>query len=97
MRETRTSGSVGALGAVPQGYPTFGIQPLRGSRSKSRRSPEVNGWSHIHGHAGDAAVVSAVRSGGDSTAFVGHSGVAGAAPLMAKPLCAKRSLAFLAG
>jgi len=64
----------------------FGIQPLRGSRSKSRRSPEVNGWSHIHGHTGDAAVVSIIRSGGDSTAFVRHSEVARVAPLMAEPL-----------
>ena len=66
----------------------FGIQPLRGSRSKSRRSPEVNGWPHIHGHAGDAAVVSTIRCGGDSTALVRRSEVAGAAPLMAEPICA---------
>ncbi len=58
----------------------FGIQPLRGLRSKPRRNPEMNGWPHINGHSGDADAVSTVRSGGNSVAFVEHPEVAEGAP-----------------
>jgi hypothetical protein len=47
----------------------------------------MNGWPHINGHAGDADVVSTVRSAGNGIAFVEHSAVVGWAPLMAVPMC----------
>ncbi len=53
---------------------------------KPCRNPEMNKWPHINGHAGDAGVVSTVRSGGKDVAFVGRSEVVKGAPLMAKPI-----------
>ena len=63
-----------------------GIQPLRGLRSKPRHNPEMTEWLHIKSHAGDAGVVSTVRSDGKDVAFVERPEVEGA-PLIAKPLC----------
>jgi len=62
------------------------------SRSKPRRNPEMNGWPHINGHAGDADVVSTVFSSGNSITFVECSEVAEWAPLMAVPLCGFQEL-----
>jgi len=45
----------------------------------------------------DAAAVSVVRSGRKVDSFADRQQLAQGAPLMRKTLCAKRSLAFLAG
>ena len=58
----------------------FDMEPRWGSRSKPRHNPEMNGWPHINGHAGDADVVSTVRSAGNGIAFVGRPEVVGWAP-----------------
>ncbi len=65
----------------------FGIGSPLGSRSKPRRNPEMNGWPHINGHAGDADVVSTVFSFSNAIAFVERPAVVEWAPLMAVPFC----------
>jgi len=47
-------------------------------------------WPHIKGHAGDADVVSTVRSAGKDVALVERPEVVLGAPLMAKPMCGRR-------
>ena len=65
----------------------FGIQPPWGLRSKPYRNPEMNGWPHINGHAGDADAVSTVCSDGKVVAFVERPEMTEGAPLMAVPFC----------
>ena len=61
----------------------FGIQPLRGLRSKPRRNSEYERTAAQQCHAGDADAVSTVRSDGLDVAFVARPEVAEGAPLMA--------------
>jgi hypothetical protein len=69
----------------------FNMEPPWGSRSKPRRNSEMEQRAHINGHSGDAGVVSTVRSDGNVVAFVERPEVAEGAPLMAKPICGRKT------